>query len=56
MGGSIKPIVYKQDMVWYTLHRNREGKLHVTASHSWGWAIIEALTYAHMNTEFTRKD
>ena len=52
----MKPIVFKQDMTWYTLHRNRTGKLHVTSSHSWGWAIIEALAYAHMSPKLTWTD
>lgn len=45
----MKPIVFKQNnRHWYTLHRDSEGKLTATASASWGWAIIEALTYTYM--------
>lgn len=45
----MKPIVFKQNnRHWYTLHRDREGKLTATASPTWEWAIFEALAYTYM--------
>lgn len=45
----MKPIVFKHpNTYWYTLHRDSDGKLTVTASPTWKRAIIEALVAVHV--------